>query len=115
MVASSSTCGRSFALLKVPRCSRVSFSDVSIMLLISGIWLIGCQFTWLAFGMLGLSSSGDDGFGSGLGPPAGRLEVAAVGNDVGMRQWRDAGQILVFHFVPGGPQLIDNVADVDGV
>jgi len=23
------------------------------MLLISGIWLIGCQFTWLAFGMLG--------------------------------------------------------------
>ena len=34
-----------FALLKVPRCSRVSFRDVSIMLLISGIWLIGCQFT----------------------------------------------------------------------
>ena len=33
----------------------MSFSDVSIMLLISGIWLIGCQFTWLAFGMLGLS------------------------------------------------------------
>ena len=24
------------------------------MLAISGIWLIGCQFTWLAFGMLEL-------------------------------------------------------------
>jgi hypothetical protein len=34
----------------------VSFSDVSIMLLISGIWLIGCQFTGLAFGMVGFSS-----------------------------------------------------------
>ena len=55
MVASSSTCGRSFALLNVPRCSRVSFSDVSIMLLISGIWLIGCQFTWVGFRHAGVS------------------------------------------------------------
>jgi hypothetical protein len=30
-----------FALLKVPRRSHVSFSDISIMPLISGIWLIG--------------------------------------------------------------------------
>ena len=32
-----STCGRSFALLSVPRCSRVSFSEAVIMLAISGI------------------------------------------------------------------------------
>jgi hypothetical protein len=44
----------------------VSFSDVSIMLLISGIWLIGCQFTWLAFGMLGFSSSAMTGSGAAL-------------------------------------------------
>src|SRR4051812_22415586 len=102
MVASSSTCGRSFALLNVPRCSRVSFSDVSITLLISGIWLIGCQFTRMAFGMVGFSSSGHDGFGGGPGPPAGRLEVAAVGNDVDMCQRRDTRQIFVLHLVPGG-------------
>src|SRR5664279_3569438 len=115
MVASSSTCGRSFALLKVLRCSRVSFSDVSIMLLISGIWLIGCQFTWLAFGMLGSLSSGHDGFGGSLGPPARRLEIAAVGDDVGMCQRRDAGQILVLHRVSGGTKLVDDAGDVDGV
>src|SRR5271168_5192059 len=115
MVASSSTCGRSFALLNVPRCSRVSFSAVSIMLLISGIWLIGCQCTWWAFDMLGFSSSGHDGFGGGLGPPAGRLEVAAVGDDVGMRQRRDAGQVLVLHLVSGGTKLVDDAGDVDGV
>jgi hypothetical protein len=85
------------------------------MLLIRGIWLIGCQFTWLAFGMVGFSSSGHDGLGGGLGPPVGRLEVAAVGNDVGMCQRRDAGQILVLHLVSGGTKLVDDAADVVGV
>jgi hypothetical protein len=32
-----------------------------------------------------------------------------------MRQWRDAGQILVLHFVSGGTKLIDDAGDVDGV
>jgi hypothetical protein len=41
------------------------------MLLINGIWLIGCQFTWLAFGLLGSFGSGHDGFEGGLGTPAG--------------------------------------------
>ena len=55
------------------------------------------------------------GSGGGVGAPTGRLEVAAVWNDVGMRQWRGAGQILVLHLVSGGTELIDDASDMDGV
>src|SRR5271165_4463261 len=115
MVASSRTCGWARALVRVWRCSRVSPSASSIMLAISFIWLIGCQFTGLAFGIGASSGSGHDGLGGRLGAPAGRLEVAAIGNDVGVGQWRDARQFLVCHVVPGGPELIDDAADMDGV
>ena len=40
---------------------------------------------------------------------------AAVWYDVGMRQWRGAGQILVLHLVSGGTELIDDAGDMDGV
>src|SRR5271165_1970119 len=115
MVASSSTCGRAFARVNVARCSRVSSREVSIMLAISAIWLIGCQFTWSLAGMLGSTGSGGDGLRGYFGPPSGRLEVASIGNDVSMCQGRDPCQVHILHRMPGGPQLIDDVGDVDRV
>ncbi len=64
---------------------------------------------------MGSFSSGHDGFGGGVGAPTGGREVAAVWNDVGMRQWRGAGQILVLHLVSGGTELIDDASDMDAV
>lgn len=56
-----------------------------------------------------------DGFGGRLGTPAGGLKVAAVGNDVGVCQGRDAGEVLVLHLVPGGAELVDDASNVDGI
>ena len=64
---------------------------------------------------MGALSSGHDGFGGGLGAPAGRLEIAAVWNDVGMHQWRSASQILVFHLMSGGSELTDDAGNMDAV
>src|SRR5271165_7239258 len=61
------------------------------------------------------SGSGADGLRRYLGPPPGRLKVAAISDDMSMAQGRDPGQVGVFHLVPGGPQLIDDTGDVDGV
>src|SRR5271163_157662 len=95
--------------------ARVSLMDSSIMPAMRGIWLIGCQFTGSECGMRGSFGSSHHGFGRGLGAPAGRLEVASIGNDMGVRQRRHASQILIPHLVSGGAELVDDAGDVDNV